>query len=205
MRAKEIMTQDVATVKGSATVAEAVRLMRLHGLRSLIVEPRTPEDAYGILTETDIAAKLVAYGKDPKETWVYEIMTKPCIVVNPDLGVEYVARMFANTGVWRAPVIQGELLGVISVTDIIMKSDFMDTPKVTFLRKELHKAVSNARSISARMGEDSLEAIEAWELVDELESEACFHGLPKLERSSREQFGDAAPVNEFAIAGAKKQ
>ena len=38
-------------------------------------------------------------------------MTKPCIVVNPDLGVEYVARLFANARIRRAPVIKGELLG----------------------------------------------------------------------------------------------
>ncbi len=204
MRAKEIMTQDVVTIKGSATVAEAVRLMRLRGLRSLIVEPRTPEDAYGIVTETDIAAKVVAYGKDPQDTYIYEIMTKPCIVVNPDLGIEYVARLFANTGIWRAPVIQGELLGVISVTDIITKGDFTETPKIHFLKKELHKAISNARSIAASMGEDSLEAIEAWETVDEIEAEACFHGMPKLDRSSREQFADNGVANELVTAGSQQ-
>ncbi|MBD3559331.1 CBS domain-containing protein, partial [Planktothrix sp. FACHB-1355] len=115
------MTQDVATVRGSATVAEAVRLMRLKEVRALIVEARDSEDAYGIVTETDVVAKVVAYGKDPKDVRVYEIMSKPCIVVNPDLNLEYVARLFANTGVWRAPVIQGDLLGIISVTDILNK------------------------------------------------------------------------------------
>ena len=40
MRAKHIMTQDVATIRGSATVAEAVKLLRLKQLQELIVEPR---------------------------------------------------------------------------------------------------------------------------------------------------------------------
>src|SRR5689334_21071838 len=113
MRAKQIMTQDVATIRGSATVAEAVKLLRLKELRALIVEPRNSGDAYGIVTEMDIVSKVVAYGKDPQEVHVYDIMSKPCIVVDPDLDVEYVARLFANTGVWRAPVIRGELLGII--------------------------------------------------------------------------------------------
>lgn len=190
MRAKHIMTQDVATIRGGINVAEAVQLMRLKGLRALIVEPRHDGDAYGIVTETDIAYKVVAYGKDPQRTHIYDIMTKPCVIVNPDLDLEYVARLFANTGIRRAPVIQGELLGIISVTDILTKGNFVEKPKLMFLQKELHKAVSNARSISANYGADSKRAIEAWDLVDELESEAGYYGAPKPEKTARELFAD---------------
>jgi CBS domain-containing protein len=190
MRAKHIMTLDVATIRGSATVAEAVRLLRLKQLRELIVEPRHSGDAYGIVTETDIVNKVVAYGKDPQRVHVYEIMSKPCVTVDPDLDVEYVARLFANTGVSHAPVIRGELLGMISVSEIIAKGDFVEKPKLVFLRKELHKAISNARAISANYGQDSKRAIEAWDFVDELEAEAGFYGAPKPEKSARELFSE---------------
>lgn len=132
MKAEEIMTKDVVTISGSATVAEAVKLMKEKGLRSLVVETRTENDPYGIVTETDVIYKVAAYGKDPKQIRVYEIMAKPCIVVNPELGVEYVARLFANTRIRRAPVIKGKLLGVISITDILRKSDFVEKPKSNF-------------------------------------------------------------------------
>ncbi|MEO1131892.1 MAG: CBS domain-containing protein [Cyanobacteria bacterium J06639_1] len=132
MRAAEIMTRDVITIRGSATVAEAVALMKEKGLRALVVERRSTDDPYGIVTETDIVYKVAAYGKDPKVLRVFEIMTKPCIVVNPELGVEYVARLFANTKIRRAPVIKGELLGVISISDILRKSDFVEKPKSNF-------------------------------------------------------------------------
>ncbi|UZQ54293.1 CBS domain-containing protein [Trichothermofontia sichuanensis B231] len=111
-------------IKGSATVAEATKLMRFKGVHSLVVERRHEEDAYGIVTDTDIVSKVVAYGKDPKQVRVYEIMTKPCIVVNPDLAVEYVARLLTNIGIDRAPVIQGELLGIISLSDILIPERF---------------------------------------------------------------------------------
>ncbi|NER82401.1 MAG: CBS domain-containing protein, partial [Leptolyngbya sp. SIO1D8] len=39
MKAADIMTQNVVTIRGSATVAEAVKLMKDKGLRALIVEP----------------------------------------------------------------------------------------------------------------------------------------------------------------------
>lgn len=63
MKARDIMTEDVATIRSSATVAEAVKLLKLKELRSLIVEPRDDGDAYGIVTVTDIVSKVVAYGK----------------------------------------------------------------------------------------------------------------------------------------------
>ncbi|MEO1429326.1 MAG: CBS domain-containing protein [Cyanobacteria bacterium J06633_8] len=132
MKAEEIMTKDVVTVNGSATVADAVKLMKEKGLRALVVERRNDSDPYGMVTETDIIYKVAAYGKDPKEMRVYEIMTKPCIVVNPELGVEYVARLFSNTRIRRAPVIKGSLLGVISISDILTKSDFVEKPKSNF-------------------------------------------------------------------------
>ncbi|GBD08847.1 Hypoxic response protein 1 [Candidatus Thermoflexus japonica] len=122
LKAKDIMTTEVVTIEPSATVAEAVALMKEKGLRALIVERAHEEDAYGIVTETDIVYKVVAQGLSPQSVLVREIMTKPCIVVNPDLSVENVARLFAMTGIRRAPVIRERLLGVISVTDIIRKA-----------------------------------------------------------------------------------
>jgi CBS domain-containing protein len=122
LKAKDIMTTEVVTIEPSATAAEAVALMKEKGLRALIVERTNEEDAYGIVTETDIVYKVVAQGLSPQSVLVREIMTKPCIVVNPDLSVENVARLFALTGIRRAPVIRERLLGVISVTDIIRKA-----------------------------------------------------------------------------------
>jgi CBS domain-containing protein len=90
LQAQEIMTQNVVTIRGSATVADAVKLMKEKKLRGLIVEPRHEQDPYGIVTETDIVYKVAAFGHDPKTMRVYEIMAKPCVVVNPELGVEYV-------------------------------------------------------------------------------------------------------------------
>ena len=65
MRADEIMTRDVVTISGSATVAEAVKLMKDKGLRALIVERRSESDPYGMVTETDLVYKVAACGHDP--------------------------------------------------------------------------------------------------------------------------------------------
>jgi CBS domain-containing protein len=174
LKASDIMTQEVVLVSGSATVAEAIKLMRLKGVRTLIVDIRSPEDAYGIVTQTDIVYKVVAYGKDPAAMRVYEIMTKPCISVNPNLGVEYVARLFANTGIRVAPVIREGVLGTISLTDIVNKGDFLEKPKVVIARSELSRVIEEARSVCAGPGLISKECATAWALVEDIEAEMIY-------------------------------
>ncbi|MDJ0725063.1 MAG: CBS domain-containing protein [Prochloraceae cyanobacterium] len=194
LKASDIMTQDVATIRGSATVAEAVKLMKLKNLRALIVNIRNSQDAYGIVTHTDVVSKVVAYGKDLNNIRVHEIMRKPCIVVNPDLGVEYVARLFAETGIRIAPIIRGEILGIISESDILYKGDFLENPKLPLLQRELAKAIEEAKAIAASKGATSAECLDAWLLVDDLESEAAYQeGVPSPEKSAFQLFCDEHP------------
>ena len=171
LTAKDIMTSDVVTVRGSATVAEAVQMMKAKGLRALIVERRTTDDPYGIVTETDVIYKVAAYGKDPKAVRVFEIMTKPCITIPPDLGVEYVARLFANVGIRRAPVLEKDLLGVVSVSDLLVKSNLFERPKRLYLEDELEAAREEARAICDAKGDTSRECAAAWDVVEELLAE----------------------------------
>ncbi|MFW6357612.1 MAG: CBS domain-containing protein [Chroococcales cyanobacterium] len=189
LKASDIMTDEVATIRGSATVAEAVQLMKFKKLRALIVNLHNSQDAYGIVTQTDVVNQVVAYGKDATTMRVYEIMTKPCIVVNPDLGVEYVARLFSLTGIRIAPVIQGELLGIISESDILYKGDFLENPKVPLLRRELEKAITEAMAIAQAKGATSQECIDAWELVEDLEAEATYQeGVESPDTTPFQQF-----------------
>ncbi|MEM8641482.1 MAG: CBS domain-containing protein [Cyanobacteria bacterium P01_G01_bin.54] len=173
IKAEDIMTKTVVTVKGSATVADAVAKMKEYGLRALIVEPRHAADPYGMVSETDIVYKVAAYGHDPKAMRVYEIMTKPCIVVRPDLGVEYVARLFANTKIRRAPVVQDTLLGIISVSDLLHKGNFIEQPQLLFLEDRIDVARDEARKICAEKGETAPECAAAWDVVEELQAAAA--------------------------------
>ena len=172
LTARDIMTKDVITISGSATIAEAGKLMKEKKLRALIVEPRSDRDPYGIVTETDIVYKVAAFGDDPKKMRVFEIMTKPCITVSPDLGVEYVARLFANTKTRRAPVVEGKLLGIISVTDILKKSGFVEKPVQLFIEDRIDAARDDARKICAAKGKTSPECAAAWDIVEELQAAA---------------------------------
>ncbi|MGB5637294.1 MAG: CP12 domain-containing protein [Waterburya sp.] len=188
LTAKDIMTTSVVTISGSATVAEAVKLIKEKGLRALVVERRSERDPYGIVTETDIVYKVAAFGHDPKKMRVYEIMTKPCIVVNPDLGVEYIARLFANTRIRRAPVIEGKLLGIVSISDILNKSDFVEKPPQLYIEDRLDAARSQARAICATKGATSAECAAAWDVVEELQAAAADQRQSQKNTNSLEDY-----------------
>lgn len=136
MKARDIMTPNVVTIEATASVADAVGLMRERGLHALIVERSGPNDAYGIVTDSDIVYKVVAYGKNPAAVLVQEVMTKPCVVVNPDLDIEYVARLLANLRIHRAPVIRDELMGIVSLSDILHRA--LDITPTDSEQSQLH-------------------------------------------------------------------
>jgi CBS domain-containing protein len=196
MKAEEIMTREVVTIRGSATVAEAVKLMKDKSLRALIVEPRSEADPYGMVTETDIVYKVAASGLDPNKIRVYEIMTKPCITVNPELGVEYVARLFAQTKIRRAPVIQGKLLGIISISDILRKSDFIEKPTQLFIEDRIEVAREDARAICKAKGETSSECAAAWDAVEELQAAAADRRNKQETKTSLQAYCEANPDSE---------
>ncbi|RUR72888.1 CBS domain-containing protein [Chlorogloeopsis fritschii PCC 9212] len=193
LKAADIMTKDVATIRSSATVAEAVRLMRARNWKALIVDRRHEQDAYGIISESDIVYKVIAYGKDPNRVRVYEVMTKPCIVVNPDLGLEYVARLFADHHIQRAPVIQNELLGIISLADILANSTFLEQPRTILLEQQLQDEIRKAREVCTQKGIRSEECAAAWDVIEELQAEIAHQRAETIDRTAFEEYCDEYP------------
>ena len=119
MNAKEVMTRKVVMVEDSVTVGDAVKKMMEEKVSSLIVNRRTVDDAYGIVTRRDIVSKVVAFGLNAEETKVEDVMTKPLVTVTPNLNIKHVARLMSQTGVRRIPVFDGQqMLGLISNSDI---------------------------------------------------------------------------------------
>jgi len=120
LRAQDIMTPDPQVVSPQGTAADAIHLMRAKRIRSLIVDREDDTDAYGIITYSDLVNKVFARRLDPAKVSIAEITTKPLVVINPNLRVEYVAQLFAKTGISHAPVFsEHKLIGVISKTDLV--------------------------------------------------------------------------------------
>lgn len=197
MKVSDFMTQQVITVSRAAPVAAAIDLMRANQVHALVIEPIHRRDAYGILTASDIASKIVATGKNARLTRAYEIMTKPCVVLNPDLAVEYAARLLTQLGIHSAPVIQGELLGIISLTDLLEPSaisiDELEQPLVAELEQKIAELTEKANYVCSQHGAASQECADAWNRVDSIQAELAFYRTESLEQTAFESFQEDYP------------
>lgn len=174
LKVKDIMTEEVLTIASSVTVAEAIALMQQKKVRSLIVICPNEPVTYGIVTERDIVYKVLSTNTDPATLTTREIMRQPCISVHPEMNIPEVAQLFADTAIQRAPVMEdGTLLGVISVTDILMKINVGKQQAVDTLSLRIQDALQHARIICGNQDEQiSRECAVAWDIVEELQAEA---------------------------------
>lgn len=170
MKASDIMTKEVLMIHSSATVTQAIAMMQNKKLRSLIVEPSDESDDYGIVTETDIVYLITARELDPEQVKVREIMTRPCISVNPDLNIAEVAQLFAAMGIQKAPVIKDKLLGIISVTDILMKTEVAQLSSRDILSQKIGEAILHSRIYPDPEDQIDHDAEIAWNVVEEFQS-----------------------------------
>lgn len=121
-KAADLMHKGVEMISGNATLGQALEKMKRLGVSSLIVERRSREDSYGILTKKDIVTKVIDPGprrRNFSETRVYEVASKPLVMVSPGLAVKYCVRLMSKAGVTRVPVFDGaHIVGILSMTDV---------------------------------------------------------------------------------------
>ena len=121
IRVKDVMKTDFGTIDGIATVADALKKMKLLKTAVLIVNKRNENDEYGMVTSGDIARHVLARDRAPDRVNVYEIMNKPVISVHPDMDIRYCSLLFANYNLVRAPVIENnQVIGMVSPNSLVL-------------------------------------------------------------------------------------
>ena len=115
---QEAMTADPVTISRSDSVVSAARLMESADVGSVpVVEQGTP---VGIVTDRDIAIRVVAQGKDPQQTQVGEIATDQPYYVHPDQDLDEALELMAYRKVRRLPVVDdGQLVGMLAQADVV--------------------------------------------------------------------------------------
>ena len=122
MLVENVMTSADKLIKISpmATVREALRLMRINKVRSVIVNKNSENGAYGLVTFKNILQSIVAEDGDIDLLNVYDIAAMPAISVSAKLNVQYASKMMVTSSIKRLLVIDNnELQGILTMTDII--------------------------------------------------------------------------------------
>jgi CBS domain-containing protein len=117
--ARDIMTEDIVTIKSEERISHAIALMRQHDISYLIVERESPAGTWGELSRTDIIKQVISEGKTPEEVRVQQIMHKPISYVFPDSSLKDIARVMRRDNVRCVIVFDGiNIRGVVSASDV---------------------------------------------------------------------------------------
>jgi len=140
-KCKEVMTKDPIYCLPTNMVSEAAELMRKEHIGSvLVVESEQSKKLVGIVTDRDLALKVVADGLDAKSTKVEAVMTHKVITRRSNNALQKVLDSMSKYQLRRIPIVDkdNKVLGIIAQADVATRVDY---PKKTVaMIKEVSQA-----------------------------------------------------------------
>lgn len=115
---REVMTAGPETLGEDETILEAARRLAEANVGALPIVGADGE-VKGMLTDRDIAVKVVAQGRDPSEVKAGALTQGSVVTVSPDDSLDEALERMTAAEVRRLPVVEGEnLVGVVSQADV---------------------------------------------------------------------------------------
>lgn len=112
------MSKDVATIGPAALLTSAAKTMSENNISCLVV--MDGDQLSGIVTETDMLKKAVAWSDDFRKMTVAQIMSSPVRTVPGDLSVMEAGEVMESEGIRRLVVQEdGRAVGVITQSDMV--------------------------------------------------------------------------------------
>jgi len=120
---RDVMKRKLTTIGIEASVAKAAKAMCHDEVGSVIILKNNKP--IGIVTEEDIACKVVAQDLKPSTVHVSDIMSTPLITVSADKTVGDAAQMMVKHKVRRLPIVDENLkvIGIVTVRDLLAISN----------------------------------------------------------------------------------
>lgn len=139
LKVEDVMVKEVITVDVNSTVKQAADIMNKFEIGCLIATK--DGKAIGILTERDLLKRIVSEAKSPRRTKVAAVMSKPIIVVEPNMDLEEATRLMFKMRIKKLPVVEhGQLKGLVTLTDLARFQ-----PQIIRILKKLSKKVAPKR------------------------------------------------------------
>lgn len=128
---KEVMTSNPFCCLSDETVHEVAQLMKSKDVGSIpVIENRENLKLIGILTDRDLALKVIAAGLDPEKTKIREVMQQNPFTCLESDDVQTALDVMASRQVRRIPVVDANqrIVGIIAQGDVAIR---LDRPKKT--------------------------------------------------------------------------
>jgi CBS domain-containing protein len=119
-RRAEHYHRPVVSAAAETPVARLAEEMDAQVVGSVVV--LGPEErAAGIVTDRDIALRVIAPGRDPATTPASSIMSAPLVAAEPDQPIEEILAKMSGAGVRRIPILrEGRAVGIVSFDDLLV-------------------------------------------------------------------------------------
>ena len=121
MLASEIMTRNPECCLPTDNVMKAAQLMKSEDVGPIpVVENNDERKLTGIVTDRDLAIKVVAEARDPKTTSVEQVMSEGLITCRENDDVRSVLTLMEDNQLRRIPVVdkKDHLVGIIAQADV---------------------------------------------------------------------------------------
>jgi CBS domain-containing protein len=114
-----IAGRPLVSTSSDSTVAAAARLMKKKNVGAVLILEHDGR-LTGIFTERDALFRVMADGRDPKETRLSEVMTPHPRTIDPDLPFAHALLMMYDGGFRHVPVVEnGHPIGMVSARDAL--------------------------------------------------------------------------------------
>jgi CBS domain-containing protein len=121
-KVREIMSAAPACMAASESVSAAAKAMKERGIGTVLV--LSGGRLAGLVTDRDIAIRVLAENRDPLTTRLDDICSSELAVLSPDDAVETAIRIVRDRAVRRLPVMaDGTPVGVVSIGDLALDKD----------------------------------------------------------------------------------
>jgi len=115
---RDVMTENVRTVRPNSTITEVVRKMNKFEIGSVVVVDG--ERPVGLITERDILRRVLEVTLAAEAMKAKEVMSSPLLTVGDEATVEQAARIMVDRRIKKLPVVkEGKLVGIVTSTDIV--------------------------------------------------------------------------------------
>jgi CBS domain-containing protein len=125
-KCRDVMTEDLVFCMPGDAVSEVAKMMKREDIGPvLIVDSERSKTLVGIVTDRDLAIKVVGEGRDPKNTKVEDVMTRKLVTCHADDNIEKAMKAMAQYQLRRIPVVDEnmKLVGIISQADVATRVD----------------------------------------------------------------------------------
>jgi len=129
-KCSEVMTMNPACCLPNDTVAKLAQVMKGKDIGPVpIIENEQTQKLVGIVTDRDLALKVVAEGLDAKTTTAAEVMTRKVVTCHAEDDLQKALDAMSEHQLRRIPVVDNDfrIIGIIAQADVATRVDQPET------------------------------------------------------------------------------